>query len=112
MKDRISGGYRSTRTSPVTSVPARGSGGQDDADLFTPELAAKYHSDDVRIMETGEAEEFEEKYIVAGKNLGQHNQTPIRGEKGEIEGVLGVFWDITGRKQAESELRRYVNQLS
>jgi PAS domain S-box-containing protein len=87
--------------------------GKMDADLFTPELAAKYHSDDVRIMETGEAEEFEEKYIVAGKETWVNTiKTPIRGEKGEIEGVLGVFWDITGRKQAESELRRYVNQLS
>ena len=87
--------------------------GKMDADLFTPELAAKYHSDDVRIMETGKTEELEEKYIVAGKETWVNTiKTPIRGENGEIEGVLGVFWDITERKRAESELRRYLNQLS
>jgi PAS domain S-box-containing protein len=87
--------------------------GKMDADLFTPELAAKYHSDDVRIIETGKTEELEEKYIVAGKETWVNTiKTPIRGETGEIEGVLGVFWDITERKRAESELRRYVDQVS
>ena len=81
--------------------------GKMDADLFTPELAAKYHSDDVRIMETGKTEEIEEKYMVAGKETWVNTiKTPVRGANGEIEGVLGVFWDITGRKLAESQIRK------
>jgi len=78
-----------------------------DADLFTPELAAKYHADDVRIMETGKTEELEEKYMAAGKETWVNTiKTPVRGANGEIEGVLGVFWDITGRKLAESQIRK------
>jgi len=81
--------------------------GKMDADLFTPELAAKYHADDVRIMETGKTEELEEKYMAAGKETWVNTiKTPVRGANGEIEGVLGVFWDITGRKLAESQIRK------
>jgi PAS domain S-box-containing protein len=81
--------------------------GKMDADLFPPELAAKYHSDDIRIMETGKAEELEEKYIVAGKETWVNTiKTPVRGANGEIEGVLGVFWDISGRMRAEKEIQQ------
>jgi len=81
--------------------------GKMDADLFTPELAAKYHSDDVRIMETGKTEEIEEKYMVAGKETWVNTiKTPVRGANGEIEGVLGVFWDISERKRAEKEIQQ------
>jgi len=80
--------------------------GKMDADLFAPELAAKYHADDVRIMETGKTEDLEEKYMAAGKETWINTiKTPVRGAKGEIEGVLGVFWDITGRKLAEKEVQ-------
>jgi len=49
--------------------------GKMNADLFPPELAAKYQADDVRIIESGKTEELEEKYIREGReNLGQHNQ--------------------------------------
>jgi PAS domain S-box-containing protein len=81
--------------------------GKMDADLFTPELAAKYHADDVRIMETGKTEEMEEKYMVGGKETWVNTiKSPVRGANGEIEGVLGVFWDISERKRAEKEIRQ------
>jgi len=49
--------------------------GKLDRDLFSNELADKYHADDVRIITTGETEELEEK--ICGRrerNMGQHNQ--------------------------------------
>ncbi len=86
--------------------------GKMDADLFLPELAAKYHSDDVRIMETGKTEELEEKYMVAGKESWVNTiKTPVRDANGEIMGVLGIFWDITERKRAEEEIRLLNTEL-
>jgi PAS domain S-box-containing protein len=86
--------------------------GKMDADLFTPELAAKYHSDDVRIMETGKTEELEEKYMVGGKETWVNTiKTPVWDKNGEIMGVLGVFWDITERKQAEEKILSQIEEL-
>ena len=86
--------------------------GKMDADLFTPELAAKYHSDDVRIMETGKTEELEEKYMVGGKETWVNTiKTPVRDLNGKIVGVLGIFWDITERKQAEEKILSQLEEL-
>jgi PAS domain S-box-containing protein len=80
--------------------------GKVDADLFLPELAAKYHADDARIMATGKTEELEERYIQEGRETWVNTiKTPVRDASGQIVGVLGVFWDITERKRAEIELQ-------
>jgi PAS domain S-box-containing protein len=81
--------------------------GKADADLFSPELAAKYHADDVRIMDTGKTEDIEEKYIQEGKETWVNTiKTPVRDASGVIVGVLGIFWDITERKRAGEALER------
>ena len=38
-------------------------------------------------------------------------KTPIRDEDGHVSGVLGIFWDITERKQTEEELEKYREHL-
>jgi PAS domain S-box-containing protein len=86
--------------------------GKMDTELFTPELAAKYHADDVRIMETGKTEELEEKYLLEGRETWVNTiKTPVRDANGEIVGVLGVFWDITQRKQAAEALKKAAADL-
>jgi PAS domain S-box-containing protein len=86
--------------------------GKVDRDLFTKELADKYHSDDVRIITNGKTEELEEKYIVDGKETWVNTiKTPVRDNKGEIVGLLGIFWDITERKQAEEEIHKLTATL-
>ncbi|MEI7832885.1 MAG: PAS domain S-box protein [bacterium] len=86
--------------------------GKTDDDLFSPELAAKYHADDVRIMDTGKTEELEERYIVDGNETWiDIIKTPVRDTTGEIVGILGVFWDITERKQAEEVIRKLNDEL-
>ncbi len=86
--------------------------GKMDFDLFPKELADKYHSDDVRIIETGKAEELEEKYVENGKESWVNTiKTPVRDGNGEIVGLLGIFWDITEQKLAKEEIQKLNNEL-
>ncbi|MBK9965302.1 MAG: response regulator [Holophagales bacterium] len=79
--------------------------GKVDADLFPPELAAKYHADDISVMDTGKTEEFVERYSQEGVGTWISTiKAPVRNTDGEIVGLLGVSWDITDRKRAEEAL--------
>ncbi|MEI7590643.1 MAG: PAS domain S-box protein, partial [Deltaproteobacteria bacterium] len=49
---------------------------------------------------------LEERYVVAGKETWVNTvKTPVRDKNGEIVGLLGIFRDITERKQAEEALQ-------
>ena len=86
--------------------------GKTDYDFFPKELADKYRADDKRIMDSGKSGEIEEKYIRNGLELTiQTVKTPIKGEKGNITGILGIFWDITERKRTEQEKEKLREQL-
>ena len=87
-------------------IAPRDIGGKTDHDFYPRELAEKYRADDWRVMETGVTEELEEPYVRNGKESWVHTtKTPVQNEAGECVGVLGIFWDITERKQAEKTLR-------
>jgi|GEM_PF-1469862 len=80
--------------------------GKTDYEFYPKELAEKYRADDKRIVESGKIEDIEERYIQNGQDLWVHTvKTPVKDEKGDIVGVLGIFWDITEHKQAEEALR-------
>lgn len=80
--------------------------GKTDDDVFPPELAAKYRADDVRIIESGQTEELEEKYLLREKETWVRTvKSPVL-EGGRVLGVIGIFWDITERKLAEEAVRR------
>lgn len=79
--------------------------GKTDHDFFPRELAEKYRSDDRRIMESGETETIEERYIQDGEEVVvQTVKTPVKNGEGETIGIWGIFWDITERKQAEEAM--------
>jgi sigma-B regulation protein RsbU (phosphoserine phosphatase) len=86
--------------------------GKTDFDFFPPELAAKYQSDDRRVMETGQPYEIvEENRPPGGKKMYvQVVKTPLYGADGKIQGLQGIFWDITEQRLAEEKIRR-VNSL-
>jgi PAS domain S-box-containing protein len=87
--------------------------GKSDADLFPVKLAAKYRADDVRIMNTGQTEEFEERYLNEGKETWVHTiKTLVKDKNGEISGVCGVFRDITVSKLAQVELQKKSEELA
>ncbi len=82
--------------------------GHVDEDFFSAGAAAKYRADDQRIMELGEIVELEEDFW---NDQGQHFivhtvKSPVRNERAEVIGILGVFWDITDRKHADDELKQ------
>jgi len=82
--------------------------GKTDSDFFPEDLAQKYTSDDNRIIETGKLENIEDTYIQDGQSFTVHMvKNTIRDEKGNIIGILGMFWDISERKRNEEELRKY-----
>ena len=80
--------------------------GKTDYDFYPKELAEKYRADDKKIMEKGETADLEEKYLQDGKEFFVYTiKTPIKDENDTTTGILGIFWDITGRKQMEVALR-------
>ena len=81
-------------------------GGKTDYDFYPKELAEKYRADDKRILESGKIEDIEERYIQDGRDIWVHTvKTPVKDEKGNIVGILAIFWDITERKRAEETLQ-------
>ena len=82
--------------------------GKTDYDLVPKALADKYKADDKRIIESGETEAIEEKYIEDGQERIIHTvKTPVKDERGNVIGVLGIFRDITELKRKEEELNIY-----
>ncbi|MFH1484114.1 MAG: PAS domain S-box protein, partial [Chloroflexota bacterium] len=80
--------------------------GKTDYEFYPKELAEKYRADDRRIVGLGETERIEEKYVQDGQErIVETLKTPVRDEKGNVTGILGIFHDITKRKRAEEELQ-------
>lgn len=80
--------------------------GKSDYDFFPKELADSYKADDFRVIKSGQTVEIEEKYLQNGIERWIHTiKTPVKNSRGDIEGILGIFWDITDKKNAENELK-------
>ena len=80
--------------------------GHTDYDFYPRDLAEKYRADDKRVIEGGNTEKFEERYIQQGQErVVETFKTPVRGDSGELVGVMGIFHDITEHKKADEALR-------
>jgi len=80
--------------------------GKTDYEFYPKDLAEKYRKDDKRIMESGTTEDIEEQYIQNGQETWVHTvKTPLKDQKGNIIGVMGIFRDITEHKKAEEALQ-------
>jgi|GEM_PF-1183943 len=89
-----------------TGFPPETFVGKTDYDFYEPALAERYRADDQRIMDSGIAEEFDEPYRDAGRDMTIHTvKMPVRDESGRIESILVIFWDITESRRVESAMR-------
>jgi PAS domain S-box-containing protein len=81
--------------------------GKTDHDLFPPELADAYRRDDLRVMESGTPLNQEEEHQNPGreKDYVQVMKVPSFDDQGRVTGVMGIFWDISERRQTEEALQ-------
>jgi PAS domain S-box-containing protein len=80
--------------------------GRDDFDFHPRALAERYRQDDLRVMASGQAEEFDESYVRDGHTWTIHTiKTPVRDADGGIIGVCGIFWDVSEQRRLEVRLR-------
>lgn len=80
--------------------------GQDDYAFHPKALADKYRQDDQRVMVSGQVEACDEPYVRAGQELTIHTiKTPVRGARGEVIGVCGIFSDVTELRRLEARLQ-------
>jgi PAS domain S-box-containing protein len=90
--------------------------GRTDFEIHPSELARKYLEDDKRIMESGRKETIEEKWQAIDGTADTYIQvlkTPLYDSPHNLEiiGTIGIFWDITERKQMEIALAEERNLL-
>src|SRR5687768_15161701 len=86
--------------------------GRTDFDLFPPELAAAYRMDDRQVMELRRPLNKEERNVIQGQErIVEVTKSPVIDDRGEVIGVLGLFADITERKQIEEQIREYSAEL-
>jgi len=80
--------------------------GRTDYDFYPRDLAEKYRADDKRVLESGNTERIEERYIEHGQERTVETfKAPFIDESGKTVGVLGIFHDITKQKETEKQAR-------
>ena len=86
--------------------------GKDDAELFLPQVGRVIMQRDRAVVESGEAQTYEEFGTAAGKTrLYLATKGPLRDASGEVVGLLGICRDITDRKRAEEEIHQSQQKL-
>jgi PAS domain S-box-containing protein len=85
--------------------------GKDDVAFYPRELADKYREDDRSVMKSGIAVDFIEKWPGPGGETWVNTvKSPIWDEKGEVIGVIGIFWDVSERLRLEREQERSLKE--
>ena len=85
-----------------------------DFDVFPNDVAAKFFADDQTVIQTGKSIINREEFFI--KSDGQKHwlttsKLPLKDEKGNISGLVGIGRDITKRKQAEELIKLNIERL-
>ena len=83
--------------------------GNTDFDMGWKDQAELYRADDQAVMESGKSKlGFEEPQMTPDGNTIwlRTSKVPLRDESGQVIGILGLYEDITERKQAEEDIYR------
>ena len=80
--------------------------GKTDYDFYPTEIAEKYREDDTKVLKSHETSDIESPDERNGKIRWRRIiKVPIKYDGDTEDCLLGIFWDITDRKQAEQEIR-------
>ncbi|MCD6175812.1 MAG: PAS domain-containing protein [Planctomycetes bacterium] len=86
--------------------------GKKDEDFYTEEIVAKFTATDQEVIRTGRALEEFSRYQKSGREIiTRVLKTPVKNDKGNVEGVLCVFEDFTERIHSEENLRAANREL-
>ena len=80
--------------------------GRTDADMFAPEFAAKFRTDDIWVMQTRQTFRDVEAHPAQQHVYVETIKAPLLDDDGKLLGVQCIFWDVTDRKLAEEALRQ------
>ncbi|MGQ9524645.1 MAG: PAS domain S-box protein [Armatimonadota bacterium] len=83
--------------------------GKTDFDLFEPDLAARFRSEELTILESEQALDLGDslwRHARLGDRWYHTVKIPMRDESGKIVGLIGVGRDVTERRRAEEEYRK------
>lgn len=88
--------------------------GRLDAEVFPTAIARRYHTDDVRVMETRETIRFDESYVDQdGRSRWlEVIKVPMFDEDGQVVGTAGIARDITDRRGMEDRIQAQAEKLA
>jgi PAS domain S-box-containing protein len=81
--------------------------GKSDLQLCPPEAAQQYFADEQKVIKSGQPLIDKEEYVIGAggeKRWILTSKVPLRGEDGELIGLVGFSRDITERRQADALL--------
>ncbi|MGV9170874.1 MAG: PAS domain-containing sensor histidine kinase, partial [Promethearchaeia archaeon] len=87
--------------------------GKSTFDLYPESQAKAYRQKELEVMESGEPKRNITEPWITDEDAGwiSTSLTPLRDDRGEITGVVGISIDITARKRAEKKLKESEKQL-
>lgn len=87
--------------------------GKTDFDIVSPEEAKVFHQDDQKVIQSGEMLYISrESQNENGKIITiDTRKVPLFDESGNVNGLIGLSFDITERKEAEEAIKKYSKEL-
>jgi PAS domain S-box-containing protein len=86
--------------------------GRTDYDLFPPEFAKQFRSNDVAVLQAGGLIEYEERVETPwGEQLFHSKKYPLISASGEVQGLCGISTNITDQRRNELALRETITTL-
>ena len=89
--------------------------GKTDIDLYPGDIGIRCHNDNMTVINNGEAIiNREELFMINGGNFKWllTTKVPLFGKTGNVNGLVGIGYDITSLKLVEDELKKSQAQLS
>ncbi|MFB6174200.1 MAG: ATP-binding protein, partial [Halobacteriales archaeon] len=80
--------------------------GKTDLELYPEEFSQHSYADDMEVIETGEPIIDKEEHVEYVDDWHLTSKVPWYDDEGNVQGLIGVTWEITERKEYERELER------